>query len=59
MKITEQQLLILIRVLEGSLSIHDRSDMNIFGYNTEFRKQLYEQIMNNQLSTTLYEVENK
>jgi predicted AAA+ superfamily ATPase len=56
MKITEQQLLMLIRILEGSLSVHDK---NVFGYNTEVRKQLYEKIMNNQLSTSLYEVENK
>jgi hypothetical protein len=48
MKVTEKQLIIMIRVLEGSLRIADRSDMNIFGYNYKIREELFNQIMNQQ-----------
>jgi hypothetical protein len=48
MKITEKQLSVLIRVLEGSLTIFDRTDMNLFGYNYEIRKRTWEEIVNQQ-----------
>jgi hypothetical protein len=48
MKVTEKQLLIMIRVLEGSLKISDRADMNIFGYNYKTRAEVFNQIMNQQ-----------
>lgn len=48
MKVTEKQLLIMLRVLEGSLTIHDRSDMNLFAYDVETRKSIYDQIVNQQ-----------
>jgi hypothetical protein len=48
MKVTEKQLLIMFRVLEGSLKIADRSDMNLFGYSSETRKEIFYQIVNQQ-----------
>jgi len=48
MRITEKQLQIMFRVLEGSLTICDRTDMNIFGFSVETRKKTYEQIINQQ-----------
>ena len=48
MKVTEKQLMVLIRVLEGSLAIHDRSDMNLFGYTIETRRTVFDQIVNQQ-----------
>jgi hypothetical protein len=55
MYITEKQLLIMFRVLEGSLNICDRTDMNIFGYDREVRKTILHQIINQQ-SDELIEV---
>lgn len=48
MKITEKQLQIMFRVLEGTLSVDDRTDMNLFGYNQETRLRIYNQILNQQ-----------
>ena len=48
MKVNEKQLIMLIRVLEGSFRIADRADMNIFGYNTQIRRELYNTLMNQQ-----------
>jgi hypothetical protein len=48
MRVTEKQLLIMFRVLEGSLTIVDRNDMNLFGYNSETRRQVFNQILNQQ-----------
>jgi hypothetical protein len=48
MKVTEKQLLIMFRVLEGTLSMYDRTDMNIFGYDQETRLRIYNQILNQQ-----------
>lgn len=48
MRINEKQLHVLIRVLEGSLTIYDRSDMNLFGFDRETRINIYNQIVNQQ-----------
>lgn len=48
MKVTEKQLQIMFRVLEGTLSMCDRIDMNLFGYNQETRLRIYNQILNQQ-----------
>jgi hypothetical protein len=48
MRITEKQLQIMLRVLEGSLCMQDRTDMNLFGYDIETRKNIYNQIINQQ-----------
>lgn len=48
MRINEKQLHVLIRVLEGSLTIYDRSDMNLFGFDRETRLNIYNQIINQQ-----------
>jgi hypothetical protein len=48
MKITDKQLLIMFRVLEGSLKIADRTDMNIFGYDAATRRNLFNEIINQQ-----------
>jgi hypothetical protein len=48
MKISEKQLLIMFRVLEGSLMMHDRTDMDIFGYDNKTRRNVYNQIINQQ-----------
>ena len=48
MKVSEKQLQIMFRVLEGSLSMVDRSDMNLFGYNKETRLEIFNQILNQQ-----------
>jgi hypothetical protein len=48
MKVSEKQLLVMIRVLEGSLSIADRRDMPMFGISREERTKVWEQIMNQQ-----------
>lgn len=55
MRINEKQLHVLIRVLEGSLTISDRSDMNLFGFDRETRFNIYKQIVN-QLSEDLIEI---
>jgi hypothetical protein len=46
MRITEKQLLLLVRVLEGSLNIKDAGVY--FGIDSETRTKLYSQIMNQQ-----------
>ena len=43
MKITEKQLLLLVRVLEGSLSIKDNG--RYFGFDEDARVKLYSLIM--------------
>jgi hypothetical protein len=48
MIVSEKQLLIMFRVLEGSLIMHDRTDMNIFGYDNMTRRDVYNQIINQQ-----------
>jgi len=48
MKITEKQLLVLIKVLEGSLQIYDRKDLCLFGYTRKVRKDLYDELINQQ-----------
>lgn len=48
MKVTEKQVQIMFRALEGSLSIADRSDMNIFGFNKATRLAIFEEIINQQ-----------
>lgn len=48
MRITEKQLQIMLRVLEGSLFMQDITDMNLFGYDRETRKNIYNQIINQQ-----------
>ena len=46
MKITEKQLLIMFRVLEGSLNVHDGG--SIFGYSMDERLKIFNQILNQQ-----------
>lgn len=48
MKVTEKQLQVLFRVLEGSLNMYDRTDMNLFGYDRKTRTDVYNQILNQQ-----------
>ena len=48
MKVTEKQLQIMFRVLEGTLSMYDRTDINLFGYDHETRLRIYNQILNQQ-----------
>ena len=48
MRINEKQLHVLIRVLEGSLNIQDCSDMNLFGFDSKTRLNIYNQIINQQ-----------
>lgn len=48
MKITEKQLLIMFRVFEGTLAIQDMPDMDVFGYDAETRRKIYNQILNQQ-----------
>lgn len=48
MKITEKQLQIMFRVLEGTLTMCDRNDVNLFGYDRETRIRIYNQILNQQ-----------
>lgn len=48
MKVTEKQIQIMFRVLEGSLSMYDRTDMNLFGYSQETRLKIFNQILNQQ-----------
>ena len=57
MKVSEKQLQIMFRVLEGSLSMVDRSDMNLFGYNKETRLEIFNQILNQQ-SDEIVDVDN-
>jgi len=57
MKVTEKQLQIMFRVLEGSLSISDRTDMNLFGYNKETRLRIFNQVLNQQ-SNEIRDVKN-
>ena len=58
MKITEKQLQIMLRVLEGSLCMLDTTDMNLFGYDRKTRNDIYNQIINQQ-SDKLIDVKNK
>ncbi len=58
MKITEKQLRLLVRVLEGSLLVHDRKDVNIFGISYATRQLLYNNI-HNQQSDELIDVKDK
>jgi hypothetical protein len=53
MKVSEKQLLVMFRALEGSLSFSDRSDMNMFGYDGETRRSIYHQIINQQSDVLL------
>jgi hypothetical protein len=55
MVVNERQLQVMLRVLEGSLTIADRTDLNMFGFNRETRYEIYEQIINQQ-SEKLIEV---
>jgi len=48
MKVTEKQLQIMFRVLEGSLTIRDRVDLSLFGFMRETRLEVYNQIINQQ-----------
>ena len=48
MKVTEKQLQIMFRVLEGSLTLSDRTDMNLFGYDQETRLRIFNQVLNQQ-----------
>lgn len=48
MKITEKQLQALVRILEGSLLIGDRKDVNIFGCNRAGRMLLHNDIRSQQ-----------
>ncbi len=48
MKVTEKQLQIMFRVLEGTLNVGDRTDMNLFGYDQETRLRIFNQILNQQ-----------
>ena len=45
MQVSHCELLMLLRVLEGSLTIADRTDMNIFGYPKKSRSELYVALM--------------
>jgi hypothetical protein len=53
MKVTEQQLFVLIRVLEGSLNICGAN----FGFDQATRELMYNQIINQQLSKEIIEVD--
>lgn len=55
MKVSEKQLHIMLRALEGTLQIVDRCDMNLFGYNKETRLLVYNQVVN-QMSEELDDV---
>lgn len=57
MKVSEKQLQIMFRVLEGSLSMVDRSDMNLFGYDNDTRLKIFNEILNQQ-SDELINVDN-
>ncbi len=57
MKVSEKQLQIMFRVLEGSLSMADRSDMNLFGYDSDTRLKIFNEILNQQ-SDELINVDN-
>lgn len=48
MKVTEKQLQVLFRVLEGTLNMCDRTDVNLFGYDMKTRTDVYNQILNQQ-----------
>lgn len=48
MKITEKQLHALVRILEGSLLVGDRKDVNIFGCNRASRMLLHNDIRSQQ-----------
>lgn len=58
MRITEKQILIMIRVLEGSLNISDRNDLNLFGYSKDVRLKLMNDIINQQ-SDEIVDVKNE
>ena len=38
----------MLRILEGSISFVDRSDMSFFGYDQKTRKDLFNEIINQQ-----------
>lgn len=59
MKISEKQLTLLVRVLEGSICFVDRTDMDIFGMTKEQRKNLFEEIINQQSNELVDEKEEK
>lgn len=47
--ISEKQIIALLRILEGTLSITDRRDLNLMGpYTQDYRINLYHEIMNQQ-----------
>jgi hypothetical protein len=48
MVVSDKQLQVMLRVLEGSLTICDRTDRNMFGFDQETRLQLYNDIINQQ-----------
>ena len=48
MIITEKQLLIMLRAFEGTLTIADRNDRNMFGICQEDRIKVYNEIINQQ-----------
>ena len=49
MKITETQLLFLLKILEGSLRFADTDyAIYIFGYDSTQRKRVYDEIVNQQ-----------
>jgi hypothetical protein len=48
MKISQKQAVMMFRILEGTLSIYDRSDLNMFGFDIETRIRLYNEILNQQ-----------
>lgn len=58
MKVTEKQLLVMLRVLEGSLSINDRTDMNLFCFDYKTRAKVWSEIMNQQ-DNTLVDIKDK
>ncbi len=50
MKISQKQAVMMFRILEGTLSVYDRSDLNMFGFDRKTRIRLFFQIINQQSS---------
>lgn len=48
MKVSEKQVGVMLRVLEGSLRVADSTDLNIFGYDIDTRRIIYSQLINQQ-----------
>ena len=48
MTITEKQLMVLLQTAADSLSLGDRTDIRLFVFTLETRKQTVEQVMNQQ-----------